>query len=419
LADTITFITTALSDVTVVGGTVVGDSIAAVPATANTATFQDMDTVTATAGLTGSVYTITGTVATSVVPGAGVQTITSTNTTTATTISVPTAVTTSIVTGASTGAYSITPAVATTFTTIDATSSTAGAITVAAQAATNLAMAIQEGTASAATFTISGGNTGQTITVGGVTPSTTAHTFTSTATSIISYTSAAGAQTITTGAGADTISAGAGADSITGGAGANSITGGAGIDAITGDTGTDTIVLDYSNVGTEADTIATVGFTPKTDALQFDLSALETAGTSGIYATASDFSLLNAGTSVSAGDAVVLEIASSATTTAATAASLIVLLDAQYTTTDLLETAFEVGGTEALTGVTCSAGDAFLVAYSNGTNVYIASMYSVNAVSASTFASGGLVIDNLIQITGDTSITSLDFSTAATMTFIA
>ena len=404
-----------MTAVTVDGGsTDTGDSIAAVGAYANTATFKDMDTVTATAGITGSVYTITGTTATTVVPGVGIQTITSTSSAT-TTISDPTAVTTSIVTGASTGAYSITPDVATTFTTIDATLSTAGAITVAAQAATNLAMAIQEGTASAATFTITGGNTGQTITVGGVTPSTTAHTFTSTATSIINYTSAAGIQTITTGVGADTISAGAGADIIAAGTGANSITGGAGVDAITG-TGTDTIVLNYSNVGAEADTISS--FTTVVDVLQFDLSALETAGTSGIYATASDFSLLSTGVAVATGTTalVTLEIASASTTTAATAASLIVLLDPQYTTTDLLETAFEVGGTEVLTGVTCSAGDSFLVAYSDGTNVYAASMYSIYAVSASTFVSGGLVIDNLIQLTGDTAITTGDY---VNWTFIA
>ena len=201
-----------MTSVTVDGGTATGDSIAAVGAYANTATFKDMDTVTATAGITGSVYTITGTTATTVIPGVSIQTIISTSSAT-TTISDPSAVTTSIVTGASTGAYSITPDVATTFTTIDATLSTAGAITVAAQAATNLAMAIQEGTASAATFTITGGNTGQAITVGGVTPSTTAHTFTSTALSIIDYTSSTGAQTITTGAGADTMTGGSGVDS--------------------------------------------------------------------------------------------------------------------------------------------------------------------------------------------------------------
>lgn len=215
-------------------------------------------------------------------------------------------------------------------------------------------------------------------------------------------------------AASSTVLGSANADFITAGATAASITGGAGVDTIVGNTGTDTVIINYSNVGTEADVVGT--FTANTDLLKFSLSALETAGTSGIASTATNFVDLNDGTDATAALAVAFNDAAGGATAINASAELLIKFTGTFASTSDLETALEVGGTDALSGVHAdvAAGDAFLIAYSDGSNAYIASaVTTAGDDGAGGFVSGDLTINNLVQLTGDVALASADYDDIA------
>ncbi|HCT99713.1 MAG TPA: hypothetical protein DF614_06555, partial [Methylococcaceae bacterium] len=244
-----TFITTALASVTVNGGTGT-DTIAAVPGTLNTATFQDVETITASAGLTGSVYTLTGASATTISVGTTAQTVT--NLSSATTTVTAAATTTILTTGAATGNYAITGGVA--MTTITATGSS-GTLNITSADATGNALAIAAGSGN---ITVAGAGTTDTITVTGL--ATANQTFTGTTAAAVTakfvVTDGAGAQTIVTGSGADTITSGAGADTITGGAGLDRFVFSTTSTGTPTDTNFDTITDFTKTAGANLDTIA-------------------------------------------------------------------------------------------------------------------------------------------------------------------
>jgi len=244
------------------------------------------------------------------------------------------------------------------------------------------------------------------------------------------------AQTITTGDGDDTIYGGGGADTINAGAGGDSIVGGTGVDVITAGLGadvvnggagndsinltegaasTDTVEVDYSGVRTEVDTIT--GFTTGStngDQIDLDLSALETAGTSGIHASASDFTLLGDGaTGVADADAVVVEAITGATTVGAT--TNVLAIRGTIASAADLEDALELGGAFALTtDGAFDAGDAFIVVYTDGSKAYVAAVRSTagDTGAGNTFAVGDLVAANLVELAGVSSIGATTFVAA-------
>ena len=89
-----------------------------------------------------------------------------------------------------------------------------------------------------------------------------------------------------------------------------------------------------------------------------------------------------------------------------------------YASTNGLETALETGGSRSLiTNNGWEAGDAILVAYSIGTDVYIASAATTaGAFDNVAFASGDLTVTNLIQLSGITDVTDI---IAANIDFVA
>ncbi|MCX7074445.1 MAG: calcium-binding protein [Methylococcales bacterium] len=246
-ADNVTFLNTlALADTLSFDGGIGTDSVV-LPAFANTITLTNVETITATAGLTAQTITVAGTSAVALAAGAGVQNILSTNT--ALTTITDAATTTSIVTGIATGTggYSINTGVLNSAINFSAMTGIAP-MTIALNAGGPTAVTITEATATnTGTTTLTVGATTQTVTVTG---GATAHTFTSTALSNINYTAvtAVTAQAITTGAGNDIIAGGGGADSITVGNGTNSVIVANKADlallvTLVGGTGTDTLTI--------------------------------------------------------------------------------------------------------------------------------------------------------------------------------
>lgn len=229
-----------------------------------------------------------------------------------------------------------------------------------------------------------------------------------------------GTDTISTGAGADSIIAGSGADVITAGEAADTINGGAGNDSITLTETTaavDDVILDYSEAGASVDTV--IGFTTTStgDEFQLDLSALETAGTSGIHSSATNFVEYDSdngsdGVSAAAASVQVMTTAASLTDEA----NVFVLSGATFADVDEVEDALETGGSFAMA---IAAGDdfdtaqnAFIVVWSNGTNAYVSSMEfrTVTTAGDTDIEVGDLVGLNLAVISGVTSIASTTFA---------
>jgi len=272
---------------------------------------------------------------------------------------------------------------------------------VAVNATTITAAAVTDTGATAPTVSILGGSANQSITGSG------------------------GADTINGGAGIDTISGGAGIDSLVGGTGADSITGGNGADTITGGSGNDTIVLtettaavddvilNYSEAGANVDTV--VGFTTTStgDEFQLSLSALETAGTSGIHSAATNFQALNADTDAAAGAGTVQVMTTAAAS--AGAANIFVLSGATFASLSEVEDAIETGGSYQI-GVSATdnhtaVADAFIVVWTDGTNAHISSVrIATDAGTNGVFAAGGTVAANLAIISGVTTIGSTTFA---------
>jgi hypothetical protein len=138
------------------------------------------------------------------------------------------------------------------------------------------------------------------------------------------------------------------------------------------------------------------------DAIDLDLSGIEGNSTS-------DLVDWDDGTSSST-DAIVLHEVSAAFDMAdVTANANILVVDANFATSGLLETALETGGSVAVTadgGI--AANDALLVAWDDGVNSYLSIVESAaGAVADAKFASGDLTATTLITFTGISDVTTL------------
>ena len=214
--------------------------------------------------------------------------------------------------------------------------------------------------------------------------------------------------TVSGGDGADAITGGGSADSLIGGADNDTLLGAEGVDTITTGTGSDTVTLDYSNVGTEADTITDFNASG-TDVIALDMSALETAGTSGVNANASDFVILAASTSVADTDAIVVQDLT-ATAAAGAGATVFNLVGATFANTDAVETALEAGGSFALTGLNAAVAqyDSFVVTYSDGVDAHVAIATFV-ANPGATISALDLHVVNIATLSGNAAITAGEF----------
>jgi len=267
-----------------------------------------------------------------------------------------------------------------------------GADVINASGLTDGALVMSDTTGSSLAQTITGGAVGDTIYGGG------------------------GADVIDGGAGGDSLFGGTGADVITGGLGADTITGGAGNDSIVLTEGTasvDDVVISHSEYGADLDTVTGFTTTSTGDEIQISLAALESATTTGIFTTATNFEELFDGDDVTAGAATVGVITGAATV--ANSVDVTVLRGATFASVSDVEDALESGGSFALTvdAAAANANNAFIVVYSDGTDAYVAAVHIVSETTNDTdFEAGDLDVINLVKLVGVSSIGATTFADA-------
>jgi len=228
-----------------------------------------------------------------------------------------------------------------------------------------------------------------------------------------------GSLIIVGGAAADVLKGGGVADTITGGAGGDSITGGLGIDTIdvgSADGVVDTVVI---SGGLTADVVTNMTSGTGGDKIQLGIAALETAGAVVALITFSIDDLVDGTTAIAAGAANIQEVADQAGGAAAAAAgarTVYVLLSETYANVAAVETGLETGDHELTVHAGAATSDAFFVVWSDGTDVYLSSMYI--ATDNPDFGAGDLVGTNLVRLVGNTSITAGEF-VADNFAFIA
>jgi hypothetical protein len=207
-------------------------------------------------------------------------------------------------------------------------------------------------------------------------------------------TSGSGADVITTGIGSDIIDGGAGNDTINF---ANNANGG---DTLTGGAGSDAFVNMNTTAGTAAvHTIKDFDFgtaSSTADTLSLSIAAIQGLT---VATNLSDTSSNDAG----AGDGTIVTL----TADAATVANAdLVILNVNYSDTTTLLAGLKTAGSSTITfGADLADNDVFLVAYSDGTDGYIA------VIAASGVATTSETTDsatNLIKLTGVTSFANFD-----------
>lgn len=251
---------------------------------------------------------------------------------------------------------------------------------------------------------------------GGTTTGTTTLT-TGSGADVVTAGSAVAVLNATTGVGNDSITGNAGADIIDGGSGVDTITGGEGIDSITGGAGSDVIVLTettavsdevvLSSTGTDSVT----GFATGAGGDQFDVAigALEAAFNVNL-------TLLDANSDIAAATAsLVQEVTADAAANAG--ATMFVLRGTTFDTTSDVENALETGDFE-IGHTAFASGDGFLVAYSDGTDAYIALVRDNVATSTTDFTAGELTVTNLAKLVGNSSLAASEL-VSANFDFIA
>lgn len=211
----------------------------------------------------------------------------------------------------------------------------------------------------------------------------------------------------TTGTGNDSITGNAGADVIDAGSGADTIIGGEGGDSITGGSGSDTIILTETTATTDVVVLTATGVDSVTgfaygaggDQIEFDISALETAFNI-------DFVNLDDGASTADTEGLIQEVTGDVAATAN--ATFFVLRGTTFDTTSDVENALETGDYE-ISHAGVAAGDGFLVAYSDGTDAYVALARVDAAASATDFAAGELTVTNLVKLVGNPALAASEF----------
>ena len=259
--------------------------------------------------------------------------------------------------------------------------------------------------------------------------STVALTFTgSTTTGTTTITTGSGADIVTagaatavlnatTGTGNDSITGNAGADIIDGGSGIDTIIGGEGTDSITGGGGSDVITLTETTAvkdevvvsATGVDSVTGFTYGASGDQLDFSIAALELAFNVNLQ-------LLDADTDTTAADSITIQEVT-ADAAAAAGANLFVLRGATFDTTSDVENAIETGDFEIGVNAAVAVGDGFLLAYSDGTDAYVA-IARVAVDGGTDIDAGDLTITNLVKLVGNSSLAASEFN-AANFDFIA
>lgn len=284
---------------------------------------------------------------------------------------------------------------------------------------------------SASTLTLANHSVGAATVVTAAAGGTTLTLGAETSSDSVIYTGAAGVDTIvgTTFTGVLVADGKAGADIITGGTNADSITGGEGGDTVTGGLGADTIVLTETTATTDivvitggltADTVTGFATGASGDKVQLDISELETAGAVEAAITLSLDDLVDGTTAIGASAVTIQEVADQAggaAVAAAGASTLYVLLTETYANVAAVETGLETGDHELTVHADVGQHDAFMVLWSDGTDVYLSNM-RIATDSGADLAAADLVGTNLVKLTGNVSITAGEFH-ADNFAFIA
>lgn len=202
----------------------------------------------------------------------------------------------------------------------------------------------------------------------------------------------------------DTIVGTANADTITGGNGADVITGGAGADVInlTEATAASDVVLLAVAASKAGDEIT--GF--KVGATSPDLVKVDISELNDIVV---NVQLAGKGDDLLAADnAATVTVVSAAYDLGTAAGSDMLTISGDYATAGDLETALETGGARALTvNVAFDAGDAFIVAYDNGADTFLAYVTTTaGALDNAKFAAGDLTVTNFATLKGVTDATT-------------
>jgi hypothetical protein len=205
-----------------------------------------------------------------------------------------------------------------------------------------------------------------------------------------------GAITIDGKGGADVITTGSGADNITSGEGGDTITGGLGADTIIlteATAATDTVVL---TTGGALDLVTITGFSvAATNGDNLDISLAD------LNAIVTDMNTADAGTALATATGATLTVVEAGAYDLAGAASDMLVLDGDFVDGVAVATALEVNGDYALkVNGTVTAGDAFLIAYDNGTATNIAYVTSTaGAADDAAFATGDLTVTDFVTFT--------------------
>jgi hypothetical protein len=209
-------------------------------------------------------------------------------------------------------------------------------------------------------------------------------------------------------------------DAVTG---TSTVTSGAGAATITSATGGDTsITLGAANGA--VDQIITHGTsTSDVSITNFETSATGDAvdlSVTGINTGATVTSLINlddVGDVLATSDTVVLNTitAGAYALSGATADSNILVLNADFALTSMVETALEINGTFALTtNGTTTSGDGFLVAWDDGSNSYLGTFSEANAIVSTTFSTAAAldVVLTFVGVADVTDLTAANYGTA-------
>lgn len=191
-------------------------------------------------------------------------------------------------------------------------------------------------------------------------------------------------------------------DVLSGGAGADRLTGNGGADKYTGGSGADTFEVDVVNGSNAATVNVITDFAAGTGGDQIELTLTDVEALKGDTATVINLVNWNK-VDVAAGNLSVKVVTGDTTLTSG---SLFVLSGASFADTDAVEAAIETGDYELTFGTAIADNDGFLVLYTDGTDSYIATVQMTNSTAATTFAAGDLAADNIVKLTGITSLAS-------------
>ena len=215
---------------------------------------------------------------------------------------------------------------------------------------------------------------------------------------------------ITTGSGADDIN-GSGlltaGDVLSAGAGIDRLTGNGGADKYTGGSGMDTFEVDVVSGATTVtvNTITDFEKGSSGDQIEFSVADLEALTVLSDLTTGDGTSIATDATPS------INEIAVGTGETLAAGDDVLVFTGGTFATAAAFKTAIVAGGATALTwGAAPTAADGILAVYSDGTDTHVALISNSGTTAA--FQSAEIDVNNLVTLSGISSIAALDFVSA-------